>query len=50
MIIPVFTRTRVPVTILFDYLTGGSSLDEFLEDFPTVTQAHVIGVLKLARA
>lgn len=47
---PVFTGTRVPVTTLFDYLIGGSSLDEFFEDFPTVTQAHVSSVLKSARA
>ncbi len=42
---PVFTGTRVPVTTLFDYLLGGSSLDEFYEDFPTITRAHVAGML-----
>ncbi len=46
---PVFTGTRVPVTTLFDYLIGGSSLDEFFEDFPTVTNAHVTAVLQSAR-
>lgn len=47
---PVFAGTRVPVTTLFDYLVGGSSLDEFFEDFPTVTRAHVTAVLEHARA
>jgi len=42
---PVFTGTRVPVTTLFDYLLGGSSFDEFYEDFPTVTRAHVAGIM-----
>jgi uncharacterized protein (DUF433 family) len=47
---PVFTGTRVPVTTLFDYLLGGSSLDECYEDFPTVTRAHVTGMLTSIRA
>ncbi len=33
---PVFTNTRVPVKNLFDYLKAGHSLNEFLEDFPSV--------------
>ena len=35
-----FTGTRVPVKNLFDYLEGSSSLDEFLEDFPSVARAQ----------
>ena len=35
-----FTGTRVPVKNLFDYLEGSSSLDEFLEDFPSVSRAR----------
>jgi len=46
---PVFTGTRVPVTTLFDYVLGGSSLDEFYKDFPTVTPAHVTGMLTSVR-
>ena len=34
---PVFKGTRVPVESLFDYLEVGMSLDEFIEEFPTVT-------------
>ncbi|RZK36065.1 MAG: DUF433 domain-containing protein [Hymenobacter sp.] len=42
---PVFTDTRVPVESLFDQLEAGVSLDEFLDDFPTVTKAQAIAVL-----
>ena len=34
--------TRVPFQALLDYLEGGQTLDEFLDDFPTVTQAAAI--------
>ena len=33
---PVFAGTRVPVKTLFDYLEGGETLAEFLDDFPAV--------------
>ena len=33
-----FTGTRVPVQNLFDYLEGTSSLEEFLQDFPSVSR------------
>ncbi len=45
---PVFRGTRVPVKILFDYLKGGDSLEDFLEDFPSVTKEHVNRVLDIA--
>jgi len=45
----VFGGTRVPVQTLMDYLEEGSSLDEFLEDFPTVSRDHAIAVLELAK-
>ncbi len=35
---PVFKGTRVPVESLFDHLEAGVSLDEFLDDFPTVSK------------
>ena len=44
---PVFTGTRVPVRALFDYLEAGRSLDEFLDDFPSVGKTQAIGILKL---
>lgn len=44
---PVFMGTRVPVKALFDYLEGGEPLDEFLDDFPTVSHAQAVAVLEL---
>jgi uncharacterized protein (DUF433 family) len=43
-----FSGTRVPVKNLFDYLEGSSSLDEFLEDFPTVSRERAVAVLEAA--
>lgn len=45
---PVFTGTRVPVESMFDHLETGLSLDDFLEDFPTVSKAQAIAVLEMA--
>ena len=45
-----FTGTRVPVKNLFDYLEGSSSIEEFLEDFPSVSRARAVAVLEAARA
>jgi len=45
---PVFTNTRVPVKNLFDYISGGNSLEEFLLDFPSVKKEQAVAVLKLA--
>lgn len=46
---PVFRGTRVPVVSLFDYLEDGSSLDEFLENFPSVTKEQAIKVLDFVK-
>ena len=45
----VFAGTRVPVQTLIDYLEEGSPLDEFLEDFPTVSKEHAVAVLELMK-
>ena len=45
---PVFRGTRVPIESLFDHLENGVSLDEFLEDFPTVGREQAIEVLTMA--
>ena len=42
---PVFSCTRVPFQSLLDYLEGGQTLDEFLEDFPTVKRESAISAL-----
>lgn len=44
-----FAGTRVPVKNLFDYLEGSSSLEDFLEDFPSVQRDRAIAVLEAAR-
>jgi uncharacterized protein (DUF433 family) len=45
---PVFVGTRVPVETLFDHLEAGISLNEFLDDFPTVSKEQAIGLLDIA--
>jgi uncharacterized protein (DUF433 family) len=47
---PVFVGTRVPVQALIDYLQGGHSPQEFLDDFPTVTRELAIAALEQANA
>ncbi len=46
---PVFVGTRVPLQNLVDYLEGGHSLGEFLDDFPTVSRDQVVAVLEEAK-
>ncbi len=46
--IPCFDGTRVPARSLIDYIEGNASLDDFLEDFPTVTRGQAIGFLEEA--
>lgn len=46
---PVFTGTRVPVKALFDYIETGETLDEFLENFPSVKKQYAIQVLEMAK-
>lgn len=46
---PVFRGTRVPFQTLIDYLEGGQTLDEFLDDFPTVKRAAAIHALEHAK-
>ena len=47
---PVFVGTRVPVQALIDYLEGGHSLEEFLDDFPSVSRDLAIAALEQAKA
>ena len=47
---PCFEGTRVLVQNLFDYLEGSSSLEDFLEDFPSVSREAAIAVLEAAKA
>jgi uncharacterized protein (DUF433 family) len=45
----VFSGTRVPIKHLFDYLEGGESLEEFLDQFPTVSREQALAVLSASR-
>ena len=46
---PVFRGTRVPFKNLLDYLEGGHTLAEFLEEFPSVTREAAIAALEHAK-
>jgi len=46
---PVFRGTRVPFKNLLDYLEGGHTLDEFLDQFPSVTRDAAIAALEYAK-
>jgi uncharacterized protein (DUF433 family) len=46
---PVFRGTRVPFKNLLDYLEGGHTLDEFLEEFPSVTREAAVAALEHAK-
>jgi uncharacterized protein (DUF433 family) len=47
---PVFRGTRVPFQNLLDYLEGGQTLHEFLEDFPTVSRETAVHALEHAKS
>jgi uncharacterized protein (DUF433 family) len=47
---PVFRGTRVPFQTLLDYLEGGETLDEFLEQYPGVSREQAIAALEEAKA
>jgi uncharacterized protein (DUF433 family) len=47
---PFFRGTRVPFKILLDYIEGGESLDDFLNQYPTVAREAAIAALEQARS
>jgi len=47
---PVFRGTRVPFQSLLEYLEAGQTLDEFLDDFPTVTREAAVHALEHAKS
>ncbi len=46
---PVFRGTRVPFQTLLDYLEGGETLDEFLEQYPGVSRENAVAALEEAK-
>jgi len=47
---PCFRGTRVPADSLIDYLEAGDTLDEFLDNFPSVTKEAAIAALEEAKS
>lgn len=45
---PVFVGTRVPVQALLDFLEGGDTIEEFLDNYPGVTRQQAIAFLEEA--
>ena len=45
---PVFSGTRVPVRILMEHLEAGGRLDDFLDDYPTVSRDQAVGLIERA--
>lgn len=46
---PVFKGTRVPVKALWDYLKAGDTVEDFLEDFPSVNREQAISLIERAQ-
>ena len=46
---PCFKNTRVPVQNFLDYIEGGSTIDEFFQDYPSLRRDQVIQFLELAK-
>ena len=46
---PVFAGTRVPAQTLLDYLVAGDGLDEFLDQYPSVSREQALAALGLMR-
>ena len=44
---PVFTGTRVPVKSLFDYISTGETLEDYLEDYPSVKRSQALALLEM---
>jgi len=47
---PVFFNTRVPVKNLFDYVKGGHTIAEFIDDFPSVKYEQALAILDMAES
>ena len=45
---PVFKGTRVPIEALWENLADGCTVDDFLENFPTVNRVQVLQMLRFA--
>ena len=46
---PCFRGTRVPADSLIDYLEAGDTLEEFLDNFPSVSRESAVAALEEAK-
>jgi uncharacterized protein (DUF433 family) len=46
---PCFKGTRVPIQALIDHIEGDSTLEEFLQGFPSVSRKQAIQFIELAK-
>lgn len=46
---PVFKGTRVPIAALWDYVKAGDTVEDFLEDFPSVKREQAIALIERAQ-
>ncbi len=46
---PVFAGTRVPISILMDYLESGDGLDVFLDQYPVVRREQATAAIRFMR-
>ena len=46
---PCFKGTRVPVQALIDHIEGNSTMDDFLDGFPSVSREQAIRFIELAK-
>lgn len=46
---PVFRGTRVPAKALWDYLKAGDTVEDFLEDFPSVDREQALSLIERAQ-
>ncbi len=44
----VFSGTRIPISILFDYLKGGDTLQDFIENYPSINIASAKRVIEFS--
>ena len=47
--VPCFTGTRVPIEFLFEHIEKGETLDEFLDQFPSVNREQALAALELSK-
>jgi uncharacterized protein (DUF433 family) len=46
--VPVFSGTRVPVSVLFENLADGMTLNDILDAFPTLSRELAVSALREA--